>query len=134
MHLIYNRMRYLKRYEDNTWNPDGNVETSRDSSDIEREITIGSIVKHKSPPREDLRDAPFIVKVDGQIENPKANWVIMYQLEPDVTDDEIREIIKTPHYVLGDPGAKEKFQQLPGIKDFLPVNIQKWRIEKIRQL
>lgn len=128
-------MRYLKRYEDNTWNPNVDTEKPKDSSDIEREITIGSIVKHKSPPREDLRDAPFIVKVDGQIENPKANWVIMYQLEPDVTDDQIREIIKTPHYVLGDPaGAREKFQKLTGVKDFLPVNIQKWRIEKIRQL
>lgn len=127
-------MRYLKRYEDNSWTPDGNGETPLDSSDIERQITLGSIVKHKSPPREDLRDAEFIVKVDGQIENPKANWVIMYQLEPGVSDDEIREIIKTSHYDSGDPGAKERFQQLTGIKDFLPVNIQKWRIEKTRQL
>ncbi len=100
-----------------------------ESFNNEKEIVVGSVVRMKEPPSPRLDGVDFIVKVDLGYE------VIMFQVQPGLTDEEIQILTDTPHYASGPLGeeVKKTWQSLPYLKgDPIPIRTQKHRLIKIK--
>ena len=111
-------MKHLKKFNE-----------SVDNSDI----TFGSIVKYKENnlPASRLADAEFLVKVDGEYNDwGKGDWVIAYQVKPNLTDLEIEEIMNCK--VPSDRNRESDWYKLQNLINFIPTRIPKWSIYKVR--
>lgn len=98
------------------------------------DITFGSIVKFKEgyAPRPDLINAEFIVKVDGEYNDfGKGEWVIMYQVRPNLSDLDVKEIIDC-YVPISNDTSDADWYKLGNIVNFMPVKVQKWRIDLIK--
>jgi len=96
---------------------------------LEMEYKIGDVVKMKQPPRSDLIDAEFIIKVDLGYE------AIMYQVKPGLTEEEIKIVTDTPHFASGElrDEVHNNWRSLPYLKgDCIPMRIAKHRLIKVR--
>lgn len=97
-----------------------------------KDITFGSIVKYKTPPSERYLNSEFIVKVDGEYNDwGKGDWVIMYEVNPNLSDLEIQEIMdcKVP---TSRNSSDDDWYKLNNVVNFIPIREPKWKLIKVK--
>jgi hypothetical protein len=104
----------------------------RFNESIDEQITFGSIVKYKNSPSDRYLNSEFIVKVDGEYNDwSKGDWVIMYEVKPNLSDLEIQEIMdcKVP---TSRSSSDADWYKLNTIVNFLPIREPKWKLIKVK--